>query len=79
MRCEYEYNVSNPRTNHSALIGFGLDGIGIYGAYENINTIPTDLDACGGHFGDTPDTVVNGVTFSGGSNKYHYHVRFYYE
>lgn len=70
MRCEYNMQA----TGHSPLIGFGLDGVGIYGAYESTRTIPVDLDACGGHIGTTPLTTTNGVTFAGTASVYHYHV-----
>lgn len=40
---------------------------GLYGKYETANTVPSDLDACGAHFGVTPD--------SAGQTVYHYHVQ----
>ncbi len=40
----------------------------MYGKYESAGKVePTDLDACGGHFGVTPN--------SGGKTIYHYHVQ----
>lgn len=53
---------------HSAKIGEGLDGKGLYGKWEDYSTqtVPL-LDVCGGHFGLTPD--------SNGKKIYHYHVQ----
>jgi hypothetical protein len=63
MNCLYE-NVGG----HSAQVGKALDMQPIYGKYENYATgeLPL-LDACGGHFGITPD--------SGTTVVYHYHVQ----
>ena len=55
---------------HSAKVGQGKDGKGIYGKWEKFaSSNPTlpKLDACGGHIGATPD--------SGGKIVYHYHVQ----
>ena len=53
---------------HSTKVGEGLDKKGIYGKWEDYatKTLPL-LDACGGHFGVTPD--------SDGKKIYHYHVQ----
>jgi hypothetical protein len=53
---------------HSTKVGEALDGKGLYGKWEDYatRTLPL-LDACGGHFGVTPDS--NGVSV------YHYHVQ----
>jgi hypothetical protein len=53
---------------HSARIGEGMDGKGFYGKWEDYSskTLPK-LDACGGHFGVTPE--------SDGKKVYHYHVQ----
>jgi len=53
---------------HSTKVGQGLDKKGIYGKWEDYatKTLPL-LDACGGHFGVTPD--------SDGKKIYHYHVQ----
>ena len=63
------YNHTDGST-HSAKIGETSDSskTAIYGKYEDYssNTMP-ELDACGGHFGLTPD--------SGGEVVYHYHVQ----
>lgn len=58
------YNRSSP--GHSELIGFADDDTPIYGMYETTHVTPV-LDACGAHFGITPD--------SAGSRVYHYHVQ----
>ncbi|MGB1253134.1 MAG: YHYH protein [Candidatus Promineifilaceae bacterium] len=49
---------------HSVLIGYALDGFAVYGAQDANGDAPTDLDACSGHFGPTPE-FPDGV--------YHYH------
>ncbi|KAJ3017359.1 UNVERIFIED_CONTAM: hypothetical protein HDU68_011733 [Siphonaria sp. JEL0065] len=69
--CHYDRNA----TGHSALIGFALDGRGIYGYKESSYSYPTDLDWCGGHYGDVPASIVNGVTYPAASNIYHYHTQ----
>ncbi|MBK8506670.1 MAG: YHYH protein [Saprospiraceae bacterium] len=35
--------------NHSPMIGYAIDGFGIYGLLDKSGTEPTDLDECGGH------------------------------
>ena len=39
----------------------------LYGKYETTGTLPADLDACGGHFGNTPDSPSTSI--------YHHHVQ----
>ena len=56
MTCLY---TSDPTTGHSTRIATMNDGRGLYGKYVGVNTLPTDLDACGGRTGITPDS--NGV------------------
>jgi hypothetical protein len=75
--CEPQYTVADSSA-HSKIIGFGLDGHGLYGQWEGPNTLPT-LDACGGHVGNTPGytfTDSNGatITIQPQTNKYHYHI-----
>jgi hypothetical protein len=50
---------------HSVLIGVLLDGFPVYGPQGADGAAPTDLDACSGHTGPTPE-FPNGV--------YHYHL-----
>jgi hypothetical protein len=55
--------------NHSTQVGESLDGDQyLYGKWEDYaqRTMPT-LDACGGHYGFTPDSPATSV--------YHYHVQ----
>jgi len=61
------YDVKNQKGGHSTQIGQGLDTQYLYGKWEDTNKLPL-LDACGGHFGVTPD--------SNGESVYHYHVQF---
>jgi hypothetical protein len=54
-------------TGHSTQIGQAVDrNQYLYGKFEDTNVLP-DLDACGGHFGVTPD--------SNGATVYHYHLQ----
>jgi len=55
-------------TGHSTKVGEAADDekTPIYGMYETTGVLPL-LDACGGHFGVTPD--------SGGESVYHHHVQ----
>jgi hypothetical protein len=53
MACLY---TSDPKTGHSTRIATMNDGRGLYGKYVGVNTLPTDLDACGGRTGITPDS-----------------------
>ncbi|KNC83426.1 hypothetical protein SARC_04315 [Sphaeroforma arctica JP610] len=66
LSCEYDQNA----LGHSALIGYALDGRGIYGLNEdNVDgeaVQPTDLDFCGGHYGAIEE---------GGPEVYHYHTQ----
>ena len=53
---------------HSTQVGAGLDAKPIYGKWEDYEgSVLPQLDACGGHFGTTPD--------SQGEVVYHYHVQ----
>eukprot|EP00660_Eupelagonema_oceanica_P001440 gene1440-6546_t len=65
--CDYDHN----KAGHSPLIGFALDGYGIYGLYEDHPTKPSDLDACNGHVGTVPANSTYGITSS--VSVYHYH------
>jgi hypothetical protein len=65
--CDYDHKASG----HSPLIGWGLDGVGIFGLYENNPTVP-DLDACNGHVGPVPANSEFGLPE--GTSVYHYHV-----
>lgn len=66
--CDYDHTASG----HSPLVGFGLDGVGIYGLYENNPSKPSSLDACNGHVGSVPSDGTFGVP--SGTSMYHYHV-----
>ena len=63
---------------HSPLIGFALDGRGLYGLYETTSTYAyLSLDACNGHWGPVPawsGTNTDGTTisYSAATNVYHY-------
>lgn len=48
---------------HSALLGWMFDGVGLYGRYSEGGRVPTDLDDCGGHTHDINGTMT-----------YHYHM-----
>jgi hypothetical protein len=53
---------------HSTQVGKAPDGTPLYGKWEDAdNQVLPQLDACGGHFGVTPD--------SNGEEVYHYHVQ----
>eukprot|EP00854_Cymbomonas_tetramitiformis_P007695 gene7695-9157_t len=54
---------SDPETGHSTRIGTMMDGNGLYGKYVAFDTLPTDLDACGGRTGVTPDSNGNEVYY----------------
>jgi hypothetical protein len=75
LRCEYNDSTATAGTPHSPLVGLMLDGRGLYGMYESGLTMPTNLDACGGHHGPVPATTINGVTYPAASNVYHYHMQ----
>lgn len=66
--CDYDHQAPG----HSPLIGFGLDGVGIYGLYETNPAIPENLDTCNGHVGEVPGDDEFGVP--AGIRMYHYHV-----
>ena len=38
--------------NHAPMIGYAIDGFGIYALLDKDGNKPTDLDECGGHFDD---------------------------
>jgi hypothetical protein len=40
---------------------------------QTTNTLPTDLDACNGHYGPVPARTIGGVTYPAATNVYHYH------
>ena len=76
--CEYD---ENDASAHSTLVGVILDGKGLYGRWESAGLLargipfgPNALDACNGHFGPVPATIINGVTYPALDNVYHYHV-----
>jgi hypothetical protein len=52
-------------TDASALVAVMLDGFPLYGPQDADGTRPSDLDACNGHTGPTPDHP---------EGTYHYHV-----
>lgn len=68
--CDYNHTAAG----HSPLIGFGLDGVGIYGLYENNPSTPS-LDTCNGHVAIVPADEEFGVPSS--TQMYHYHVTNY--
>jgi hypothetical protein len=61
MTCLY---TQDSTSGHSTRIGTANDGRGIYGKFVNGSVLPTDLDACNGRSGVTPD--------SGGLTVYYY-------
>lgn len=63
---EVEATCSHVQQDHSAVFGYAFDGFAIVGTQDADGTVPTDLDACGGHIG-----VVDGQ----GEPVYHYHAR----
>jgi hypothetical protein len=69
--CEYNHSAAG----HSPLVGIMLDGRGIYGSMESTGALPSDLDACGGHFGPVPVTTIGADTYPGATNVYHYHAQ----
>ncbi len=66
------YNYGTGATGHSTKIGVttpsstSITARNIYGKYEATQASPSDLDACNGHFGYTPE--------SPSTNVYHHHV-----
>eukprot|EP00475_Leptophrys_vorax_P000157 TRINITY_DN10092_c0_g1_i1.p1 TRINITY_DN10092_c0_g1~~TRINITY_DN10092_c0_g1_i1.p1 ORF type:complete len:380 (-),score=69.68 TRINITY_DN10092_c0_g1_i1:42-1181(-) len=72
LACDYNTTLS---TTHSSLVGVALDGRGIYGKYEGASGLPTDLDACNGHYGSVPAyNDSKGNYFAAATNVYHYHI-----
>ncbi|KAI9022120.1 hypothetical protein DFJ74DRAFT_111807 [Hyaloraphidium curvatum] len=69
--CDYDISAAG---SHSPLVGYSLDGRGIYGRWESSGKLPTDLDACGGHYGPVPAITVGNVTYPAASKVYHYHL-----
>lgn len=65
--CDYDHTASG----HSPLVGWGLDGIAIYGLYESNPSKPS-VDSCNGHVGEVPSDSEFGVP--AGTSMYHYHV-----
>ena len=69
-QCAYDDAIPDDHTlaAHSPLIGFALDGHGIYGLYESydddtkMQVKPTDLDACNGHTHLVPANASYGVS-----------------
>ena len=49
---------------HSALVGFALDGRGMYGEFETSQT-PAVLDSCNGHIGNVPAYTDTGQAGAG--------------
>jgi len=72
MPCNYD----SSQLGHSPLVGFALDGYGIYGRWESHplfgQPTPPKLDACGGHVGPVlvPSEFGGSVTV----HVYHYHL-----
>jgi hypothetical protein len=65
--------VTDNATGHSALMGYALDGFGIYGVHDVDGSILTDaaLDACHGH--------VHSIVWDGvATTLYHYHMTYEY-
>eukprot|EP00039_Didymoeca_costata_P022706 m.347212 g.347212 ORF g.347212 m.347212 type:complete len:326 (+) comp31794_c0_seq1:89-1066(+) len=62
LECLYDKTASG----HSTKIGESNGGQDLFGMYEDTNQLPL-LDACGGHYGVTPE--------SNGEIVYHYHVQ----
>lgn len=40
------------KDSHSAILGYAIDGFGIYALKDDNGNTPADLDECGGHFDD---------------------------
>ena len=70
LACEY----SATEAGHSKLTAILLDGRGLYGQYESTGVKPTNLDACNGHTGPTPATIVGSDTYPATTSVYHYHI-----
>jgi len=62
MDCLYEASATPGLVGHSTKIGTLIDGNPLYGKYISVDgtaALPSDLDACGGRVGITPDS--NGI------------------
>jgi hypothetical protein len=70
LACEYD----QLQQGHSTLVAVLLDGRGVFGQYEATGTLPSDLDACNGHYGPTPATTVGSDRYPATANTYHYHL-----
>jgi hypothetical protein len=57
------------------LVALALDGRGVYGRWEGNGVAPTDLDACGGHFGSVPSFSEGDDYYPAATNVYHYHLQ----
>ena len=57
--------VCTHRQDPDTLVGFAYDGYAIYGP-KDLDTVPTDLDACSGHTGETHEF----------GTVYHYHLNY---
>ena len=71
LACKY----SAAAAGHSSLVAVLLDGRGVYGQYEATGSLPSDLDACGGHTGPTPATTVGPDAYPSTASTYHYHIQ----
>jgi len=60
-----EVSIGGTPYKHAELIGYAIDGFGIYG-YQDVGGAAPIVDQCGGHFGPVDDT---------GDVVYHYHSR----
>lgn len=60
-----EVSIGGTPYQHAELIGYAIDGFGIYG-YQDVGGAAPIVDECGGHFGPVDDT---------GDVVYHYHSR----
>ena len=74
MTCLHENDAG---TGHSTSVATMLDGKMLYGKWEDFNAVPPlaayDLvDACNGHFGTNPDSLLSWD--SPATEVYHYHV-----
>lgn len=58
-------NAVDTAGQHSKMIGMAIDGFPVYGPNDTTGATPTDLDACNGHVGPTPE-FPQGI--------YHYHL-----
>lgn len=65
--CLYSLSATGHSTKVGVTTASAVTVRPIYGKYESTNTLPTDLDACSGHFGTTPDSPTTAI--------YHHHVQ----